>query len=115
MDEDLVFGVRFGIVLFPFFFTITGITMIIFGYLRFIQGGMLNWSEMILGALSNFISPCVVQHQSSGMIAWFSGFIVIKFAIILSVFLALLHKRPSIWNSFIDSKGTYLLVSFNLP
>ena len=105
-DEDLIFGVRFIIVVLPSAFAITGISMIIFGYLKFVRKGMLDWSQMILGALSNFISPCVVQHQSTGMIAYFSGFIIIQLATILSVFLALLQEKISIWNSSIGHKGT---------
>ena len=106
-DEDLIFGVRFIIVVLPSAFAITGISMIIFGYLKFVRKGMLDWSQMILGAISNFISPCVVQHQSSGMIACFSGFIIIQLATILSVFLALLQEKMSIWNSSIGHKGKY--------
>ena len=97
--ENLIFGMRFGVPMMLCVFILLAFIMVCFGYIKYIRTNTLTWSEMFLGALSNLISPCVIQHQNSGMIAYFSSFVIMKFAITFSVFLALLHEKPSIWNS----------------
>ena len=85
---------------------LSAIIMVCFGYIKYIQTNTLTWSEIFLGALSNLISPCVIQHQTSGMIAYFSSFVIMKLTFLMTVFLTILHADPLIWNSSSDFKGT---------
>ena len=107
--EDVILGVRYGIVIFLCAIVILAIIMMIFGYFKFVCTGMLEWSEVVLGAFSNLISPCVVQHQTSGMVGYFSSFLVLKLAILLSIFTATISENTMKWNSSIDNQGMKFL------
>ena len=100
---------RFGVVVFISVFTTISIITLSFGYWKFVRTGQLEWSEMLLGVISNLISPCVIQHQTSGMIAYFSSFVIMQLTILMTVMLTVLHKNPTIWNDSSDFRGTKFL------
>ena len=106
LADNLILGMRFGVPILLGVFVLFVIIMVCFGYIKYIQKKTLTWSDIFLGALSNFISPCVIQHQTSGMIAYFSSFVIMKLTILMTVFLTILHTDPSIWNSSSHFKGT---------
>ena len=104
-NEDLL-GIRFGLIVLISALVIYIIGQMMFGYFKMIQNKQLDWSEFILGGFSNLISPCLIQHQTSGLITYCSCFTVAHYTILLT---ALSITSPSTWNS--SHQGTYYLKS----
>ena len=99
LKADDPLGIRFGLIVLACSFIIHGIAISILSYVKVNQKKQLSQSESVFGGLINLLSPCLIQHQTSGMIGICSAFAIAHFAILLTALSITIHLQPSLWNS----------------
>ena len=85
LKADDPLGTRFGLIVLACLFVVHAIAIAILSYVKVNKKKQLSKLESFFGGLINLLSPCLIQHQTSGMIGICSSFAIAHFAIRLKV------------------------------